>query len=120
MIVVVTVIVVVRMPAIMIVVMALIVTVIMVMAVVMIVIVAAIMVMVMVVIMLLESGFQVLGKRLLGRAIDLSDGNSAFGSDLRARFKFRREQRTFSVTPAELAVQLTDRGLDDARLPSTL
>lgn len=75
---------------------------------------------IMVVIVLLEDGFQVLGKSLFGCAIDFSNGNSAFRGNLRARFKFGCEQRTFAVTPAELAVQLADRCLDDARLPSPL
>ena len=107
-----------RMTAIMIVIMALIVTVIMVMAVIMIVIVAAIIVMV--VVMLFEGGFQVLGKGLFGSAIDLADGDSTFGRDLRARLEFRREQWSFAMSPAELPVQLADRSFDDARLPSTL
>ena len=102
-IVIVAVIVIVRMPALIVIVIAI-----------------AIMVMIMVVIMLLKGGFQVLGKSLFGSAIDFSNGDSSFGGDLRARFKFRCEQRAFAVTPAELAMQLADRSFNDARLPSTL
>lgn len=80
---------------------------------------AVIVIAVMIVVVLLEDGFQVLGKSQFGRAINFPDWNSAFGRDLRARFKFGREQRTLAVSPAELAVQLADRCLDDARLPST-
>lgn len=106
----------------MIVVMAMIVTVIVVVAVVMIVIVIVIVVavMVMIVVMLSEHGVEVLREGLFGNAIDLADRNAAFGGELRARLEFRREQRALAVPPAELAVQLPDRGLDHARLPSTL
>ena len=104
----------VRMIAIVIVVMALIVTVIVVMAVIVIVTTIMVVIALMIVVMLLKHGFQVLGKGLFGRAIDFSDGDSAFGSDLRAGLEFWSKQRTLAVSPAELAVQLADRSLDDA------
>lgn len=75
--------------------------------------------MVVIVVMLFEERFRTLGESLLSGAVDLADGDSALGSDLRARFKFWRKQRAFAVTPAEFAVQLADRCLDDTRLSST-
>ena len=91
-------------------------------AVVMIVVVSAIVaaVMVVIVVMLSEHGVEMFGERLFGRAIDFSNRDSAFGRDLRTGLEFWSEQRSLAVSPAELAVQLADRSLDDARLPSTL
>ena len=66
-----------------------------------------------IVVVLLEDRFEVRCKGLFGGAIDLADRDAAFGGDLRARFKFRREQRTLAVTPAELAMQLADWSFDD-------
>jgi len=81
---------------------------------------AAVMVVIMVMVMLSEHGVEMFGEGLFGNAIDFADRDAAFGRDLRARFKFRREQRTFAVPPAELAMQLTDRRFDDTRFASTL
>ena len=74
---------------------------------------------IMIVVVLLEDRFEVRCKGLFGGAIDLADRDATFGGDFRAGLEFRSEQRTLAMSPTELAVQLTDRRFDDARLPST-
>lgn len=110
----------------MVVVVAMIVTVIMVMIMVMVMVAFATAFVVMIVIVIVfvfvfgEHGVEVFGEGLFGDAINLADRNAAFGGELCAGLEFRREQRAFAVSPAELAVKLSDRRFDDARLPSTL
>lgn len=65
-------------------------------------------------IVLFKDRFEVRCKRLFGSAIDFANRDASFGGDLRARLEFWCKKRTLAVSPAELAVQLTDRRFDDA------
>ena len=76
-------------------------------------------VMLVIMFLLIKGLIDLLGEGLFGDAVNLANGDFAFGGHLCARFKLRSKQRSFAMSPTKLALQQTKRRFDDARLPST-